>query len=334
MNALKLHGEVVLTNDEYHSGPGISKSKLDVIAISGKHYWDQYINPDREPQEFKHCFAVGDGTHKLVLEPGTFEQTYAVDFDKSAFPDALDTVDEMKRELVRESLMTGGSKPELARRLIEEAGFPREKIMLYLKQDHEARMQGKIPIPAKDYKGMLGMLREVQRDQWAGSLLRGCTVERSFYLETEEDYIEHDTGKVIKVPVLRKCRTDAITHDGMFVVDLKTTDDVSLEGFGQTIAQRRYEVQAAWYLDILIGLYGKEAPRGFAFIAAQKNRPHDVAVHYLNEFQIERGRRLYRRDLAYLIHCEQNNLWLGAAKGQMLEAKLPFWAMREEEFSI
>lgn len=334
MNLPKLHGEVVLTNDEYHSGPGVSKSKLDAIAVSGLNYWDQYINPDREEQEFKHCFAVGDGTHKLVLEPGTFEKTYAVDFDKSAFPQALDTVDDMKRVLIDESLMTGGSKPELARRLVEEAGYPREKIIYFLKQMHEESMVGKIAIPAKDYKGMLGMLRAVDRDPWAGGLLSGATVERSFFLETEEDYIDHDTQKVVKVPVLRKCRTDAITHDGMWVVDLKTTDDVSLEGFGKTIAQRRYEVQAAWYLDILRGLYGRDAPRGFAFIAAQKGRPYDVAVHYLNDFQIERGRRLYKRDLARLIHCEQNNLWLGAAEGDMLEAKLPFWAMREEEFAI
>ena len=329
-----MHGEVVLTNDEYHSGPGVSKSKLDAIAVSGLNFWDQYVNPDREPQEFKHCFAVGDGTHKLVLEPGTFEQTYAVDFDKTAFPDALDTVDDMKKVLIAEQLMTGGSKPELARRLVEEAGYSPDKIMLYLKDKHELSMQGKIAIPAKDYKGMLGMLRAVHRDHWASGLLRGCTVERSFFLETEEDYIEHDTGNVIKVPVLRKCRTDAITFNGEWVVDLKTTDDVSLEGFGSTIAKRRYEVQAAWYLDILRGLYGRDAPRGFAFIAAQKGRPYDVAVHYLTEEHIERGRRLYRRDLARLIHCEQNNLWLGAAEGKILQAELPYWTKREDEFAI
>lgn len=333
LNAPKLHGEVVLTNDEYHSGPGVSKSKLDAIAVSGLNYWDQYVNPDREPQEFKHCFAVGDGTHKLVLEPGTFELDYAVDFDKSAFPDALDTVDDMKRILMAESLMTGGSKPELARRLVEEAGYPRDQIMLYLKEAHEAGMKGKICIPAKDYKGMLGMLKAVNRHPWAGGLLSGATVERSFFLETEEDYIDHDTGKVVKVPLLRKCRVDALTHDGQFVVDLKTTDDVSVAGFGRTIVQRRYEVQAAWYLDILRGLYGKDAPRSFAFVATQKTRPHDVAVHWLTDDQIERGRRLYKQDVKRLIHCQQNNLWLGCDEGALLQAELPYWAMREEDFA-
>ena len=60
-------GLVEMTNAQYHSGPGISKSMLDAIAVSPLNYWDQYINPKREPREFKHCLAVGDGTHKLVL---------------------------------------------------------------------------------------------------------------------------------------------------------------------------------------------------------------------------------------------------------------------------
>lgn len=320
MNTVPLHGLVDLTNDQYHSGPGISKSKLDAIAVSGLNYWDQYVNPDREPQEFKHCFAVGDGTHKLVLEPGTFEQTYAVGFDKLAFPSALDKADELKRELAERNLASSGTKPELARRLIEEGGFERSRIMLCLEQDHLASMAGKIAIPSRDYKDMLNMLSAVQRDYWGGSLLRGATVEESFFWTDANG-------------ILRKCRTDAISADGQFVLDLKTTDDVSLEGFGKTIAQRRYEVQAAWYLDILFALYGEDAPRGFAFIAAQKKRPYDVAVHFLDEAAIARGRRLYQRDLARLVECERNNYWPGAANGQLLKAQLPNWAMREEEWA-
>ena len=67
---MTLHGIVALTNAEYHAGPGVSKSALDAIAVSPLNFWDQYLNPEREPREDKHCFAVGDGTHKLVLEPG------------------------------------------------------------------------------------------------------------------------------------------------------------------------------------------------------------------------------------------------------------------------
>lgn len=322
----RLHGLVDLDNEAYHAGPGISKSKLDAIAVSGLNYWDKYINPDREPEDFKHCFAVGDGTHKLILEPGTFEQSYAVGFDKSAHPEALDSSAELKKACSDNGCMTSGTKPELAERLIVEAGMPRDRIMLLLEQDHNKTMAGKIAMPSRDYKNMLGMLRAVNRDPWAGGLLSGATSEQSFFIGGEQGYWCHDTEQWITVDFLRKCRTDSITANGEWIVDLKTTDDVSLDGFGKVIVNRRYEVQAAWYLDILKDLYGSDAPKGFAFIAAQKTRPYDVAVHYLTEEQIERGRRLYQRDAIRLHHCMTTNTWPGAANGDLLQAKFPRWA--------
>jgi hypothetical protein len=311
-------GLVEQTNEQYHAGPGISKSKLDAIAISGLNYWDQYVNPNREEREYKHAFAVGDGTHKIILEPGTFEQTYAVGFDRSAHPNALDSADDLKQALAREMLVTSGTKAELSRRLIEEAGYPREKIMMLLKQDHEAKMAGKIAIPASDYKNMLGMLRSVERHHTAGGLLKGAATEQSFYWRDDQG-------------VLRKCRTDAISANGLVIPDLKTTEDVSEVGFGRTIFQRRYHVQAAWYLDILYGLYGKDAPEIFAFVAAQKARPHDVAVHFLTADQIELGRRTYQRDLARLLWCEAHDIWPGADGGKVIQAQLPPYAYRDFE---
>lgn len=317
----RLHGLVECSNEEYHSGPGVSKSKLDAIAVSPLNFWDQYVNPDAEPREYKHCFAVGDGTHKLVLEPGTFEQTYAVGFDKSAHPDALNTTDDMKQVLAKEMLPTSGTKPELARRLVEEADYPRDNILMYLEQDYNATLGKRIIIPSKDHKDMLNMLRAVENHHTAGRLLHNAMVEQSFYWTDE-------------FGVLRKCRTDAISANGLVIPDLKTTDDVSKEGFGRTIAQRRYHVQAAWYLDILRALYGSDAPQAFCFIAVQKTRPYDVAVHYLTEQQIELGRMLYRRDLLLMLNCYETGVWPGADNGELIEAELPRWEMSKLEYGL
>lgn len=308
-----LHGLVDLSNEAYHSGPGISSTRLHAVAVSPLNYWDRYINPDREPEEIKHCFAVGDGTHKLVLEPGTFEDKYAVGFDKSEFPDALDTVADLKKACSEQGLMVSGSKPELVDRLINEAGFPEDKIMLRLQKKHEATMGNRIAIAARDYKNMLGMLRAIEGSE-AWPLVSGAETEQSFFWTDPQG-------------VLRKCRSDLITADGAFIGDVKTTDDVSREGFGRTIAQRRYHVSAAWYLDVLAGLYGSEAPTGFFFIAVQKTRPFDVAVHYLTDKQIQLGRLLYQRDLELLLDCERNDFWPGVAGGEFIEAQLPAWEM-------
>lgn len=313
-----LQGLIACTNDQYHASPGISKSKLDALAISPLNYWDQHVNPDREPREYKHCFAVGDGTHKLVLEPGTFEKSFAVGFDKSAHPTALDTAADMKAELAKLHLMTSGTKPELAQRLVDEGDYPADQILMFLEKAHEKTIAGRTVMPAADYKHMLSMLRAIQKHHTAPNLLAGAYTEQSFFV-TDDDGL------------LRKCRTDAISNCGSIVLDLKTTDDVSAAGFGRTIAQRRYHVQAAWYLDVLYLLYGRNAPKHFAFIAVQKRRPYDVAVHFVTEAQIELGRQLYQRDLQVLLRCQEKGVWPGADGGGVIEAQLPNWEMRQLE---
>lgn len=312
-------GLIELDNAAYHSGPGVSSTQLKVIGQSPLAYWDAYINPDREPREEKHCFAVGDGGHKLVLEPGTFEGTYAVGFDKSAHPNALDTVADLKKACSERGLMVSGSKPELVDRLLNEGGMHPSAIMLEIQKAHEAKIAGRTPIPAKDYKDMLRLLQSVNADPLAAGLLQGADTEQSFFWRDENG-------------VLRKCRTDFITADGQFIGDLKTTTDVSPEGFGRTIAQLGYHVSAAWYLDILQALYGEDAPTGFIYIAAQKVRPYDVAVHYLTERQIHLGRLIYQKYLRTLLQCMRTNTWPGVANGQFIEAQIPNWEMRKIDY--
>lgn len=320
-------GLLDMTNAEYHSAPGISKSKLDAVAVSELNYWDSYLNPDREPQKQELHFIVGDGTHKLVLEPGTFEDTYAVGFDKADHPDALDTVADLKKALADIGEMVSGAKPELIERLRE--ADPKAKIMAVLEAEHNRRIGNKITVPGRDYKNMLQMLQAVHREPTAGALLKGATAEQSFFVYDDVEIVDPETGEVIIVQVLKKCRTDAISANGLIVVDLKTTDDVSEDGFGATIARRRYHVQAAWYLDILRKLYGNEAPRYWAFVAAQKTRPFDVAVHYLSDDDIEIGRRIYQQDIKRLVTAEYTNYWPGVARGQPIKAKLPRWHTRQ-----
>lgn len=298
-----------LPNPDYHSAAGISKSQLDDLAESPLQYWYKHLNPDREPEEKKDYFAIGDGTHKLILEPGTFEQTYCVGFDKSAHPTALDTIADMKAKLTELGLMISGSKPELAQRLFE-AEFPRNEIMYYLEMDHAAKMGQRTKIDARAYKSMLRMLQSVNSHHTAAALIQGAYVEHSYFV-TDSD------GRV------RKCRPDIITNNGALVVDLKTTDDVGEHEFGYKIYKFRYHVQAAWYLDILTMLYGSDAPRGFAFIAAQKEAPYDVAVHYLSEEDIEIGRQIYQRDLAMYDECRRLDFWPGKDMGKVIRAKLP-----------
>lgn len=77
MNTAELHGLVELSNDEYHAAPGVSNSRLKWIARSPLHYWDRYINPDRETEEKTPAMALGNAIHKAILEPDLFASRYA-----------------------------------------------------------------------------------------------------------------------------------------------------------------------------------------------------------------------------------------------------------------
>lgn len=70
-------GLVPCTNEEYHSGPGISKSHLDKIAGgSPRHYWHHYLNPDRERSEPTPAMVLGSAIHSIILEPDLFTSEY------------------------------------------------------------------------------------------------------------------------------------------------------------------------------------------------------------------------------------------------------------------
>ena len=67
-----------ITNDEYHGGPGISKSGLDVLARSPLHYWSKYLDPNRVPREPTPAMRLGTAIHTAVLEPGEFVKRHHV----------------------------------------------------------------------------------------------------------------------------------------------------------------------------------------------------------------------------------------------------------------
>lgn len=70
---------VFVTNDEYHGETGhISKSGLSEIKRSPAHYWESYLNPDREQPARTDALITGDAFHVITLEPELFPQRFAV----------------------------------------------------------------------------------------------------------------------------------------------------------------------------------------------------------------------------------------------------------------
>lgn len=119
-----------------------------------------------------------------------------------------------------------------------------------------------------------------------------------------------------------RCRPDWWISERATLVDLKTTEDASPQGFARSMAAYRYHVQAAHYMD------GTQAER-FLFVAVEKKAPYAVAVYELDADALEIGRQLRQRDLQTYASCAEFSIWPGYTN-EVQTITLPKWATTQE----
>ena len=265
-------GLVDCTNEQYHSGPGVSKSHLDAIAgKSPRHYWQKYINPDRERTPPTPAMVMGSAIHSAILEPDLFPSEYV-------------------------------ANPGIERRSnagkAEYAAF-------------EAEHKGKIVLSDEDFQACLAIRDAVHSHPLAAGLLTLGQAEQSFY------GIDPETGELIK------CRTDYMHDSGSMIVDLKSTEDASPDGFGKSAANFRYPVQIAWYHDVMDAAYG-EHPEHWVFMAVEKKPPYAIGIYFTDPADVQRARVAARRDFMRIVEAKRAGVWpdYGA---EALPLSLPAW---------
>ena len=113
--------------------------------------------------------------------------------------------------------------------------------------------------------------------------------------------------------ILLKIRPDLISNGVCY--DIKTTSgDVSPRGFIHNVYSYKYQVQYAFYLDVL-AMVGMRIPT-FKFLVVGSTPPFSTAIYDLNEDLVEEGGLLYRNALNrysnYLLGLET---WKGLSHG-------------------
>ena len=284
-------GLVEQTNDEYHAGPGVSKSHLDAIAPpnSPLHYWHHYLNPERvreEDDEKKRHYIVGSATHCAILEPAEFELRYAC-------PPA-----------------GAPRRPTITQINAKNPSFDTMQALDWWKE-FEFNTAGKIILKRDEWDQALRMRDAVHGHPTARGLLVDGAAEKSFY------DIDQESKLLVKVKPDWWSRTNII-------VDVKTTAFIGGDDFGKTAHSHRYHVSASLTLDVLQGLYDG-APEYYVCLVVEKSEPHDVGVYFIEQHDIERGRRDYRLDLNLLAKCHKENRWPGACS-EAMPLRFPPWA--------
>lgn len=343
-----------IPNAEYHCGPGISKSGLDLVHRSPLHYHAVVTAAnDRTPTAAQ---ELGTAAHALILEPDVFTDTYCLALRLSDVPDAIEDREVLVGMVAKlnegrlPKLATSGSKAELIERIgIAYAENKRIDIALEVLQGMKgAELKAELERLNESRPGLLPV--SGSRHELA-NLLRANGVEVTLWSDVWEEWQQNNPGRIVLSPegweqlhgmasavhnhpaagalltsvpgaaeksvywidpttgVLCRCRPDWWRDDNL-IVDLKTTEDASPEGFAKSIANWRYDVQAAYYLDGIQQATGKR-PKAFVFIAVEKKPPFAVGVYVLDGETLEIGRAQYQQDLRAFSECERSGEWPG-----------------------
>lgn len=277
---------LTISNAEYHSDTSrISKSGLDLIAKSPRHYYEKYLNPNRKPELPSSALILGNAIHCAILEPQRFLKEFAVMDDT-----------EIKLEI-------GGKRPTNTNKYKEWVeSFSMNNI-------------GKWILSVEEMEMVAGCRNSVMEHGAASRLVDPEKIQAEKTLH----FTDPETGAKCKI------RPDAI-NSGRLIVDLKSTEDASPDGFGRSSLKYRYHVQAAFYMDaMMIKGYGEY---GFVFIAVEKTPPYLVACYYVNSDTNMLGRATYQRDLRTYMECLESKEWPGY--GDIItELRLPKYAFTQ-----
>ena len=190
----------------------------------------------------------------------------------------------------------------------------RTKAGKQLAAEFELENAGKLQLRQESFQMVLAVRDAAYRHPVASGLLSRGHAEQSYFAPDPE------TGALLK------CRTDYIYDDASMIIDVKSAVDASPGGFGKAAANFRYDLQAAWYPDV-VALATGERPEHFVWIAMEKEPPYAIGVYVATEDQVKRARAICRRDLLRILEHERTDYWpdYGAVPQEL---QLPAWAQR------
>jgi len=166
-------------------------------------------------------------------------------------------------------------------------------------------------ISYEDHLCITGMMEAVRKHPAASRLLTDGHSEVSLRWRDEESGLEC------------KSRADYWVPSKKLVVDAKTCEDASPEGFARSVAKWRYHLQHALYA---MGFAACGSPiEHFALLAVEKEPPYAVAVYLLDTAAVTKGHELARTGIETLRVCMESGEWVAYSNG-CLDLSLPRWA--------
>lgn len=266
-----------IPNDIYHESSGISRSGLWEFKRSPQHYWNKYLNPERQKEEPTNDMKLGEYVHALVLEPENFCKRYAV-------------------KPVLQELPKVGKLSDLGREEYDRQKTARESMKianeLTINKFLESSKDKEI-IEPEVYRQAKAIADSVLKDEIAESLFKDVKVEQSIY------FTHKPTGLQCKV------RPDAWA--GSIVTDLKTCTDASYRAFQFAAFKNGYFLQAAMIKAALDSI--DIQLEKFIFFCVEKTGAMPCVYYILDDDALDYGMTQFDTLMQQFAYCLENDEW-------------------------
>lgn len=227
-----------MPNEVYQASPALSASGIKKLAASPMLYYAKcpWLNPDYTPPEAKDYFDIGEGYHARILEgPEAFRQRFAIGLDKKDYPNALDTMKDIRAAWPHGITPKGTSKRECFNNLL--AYDATVELWEDILAEHAQANEGKTMIDAKTCRLIEIGAAMIEKDPELSQLISGGYPEVSLFWTCPR------TG------IPKKARVDKLKVRMM--VDLKSvanTKEQRMENVVRLdIANRRYALAPSHY---------------------------------------------------------------------------------------
>jgi hypothetical protein len=175
----------------------------------------------------------------------------------------------------------------------------------------KARTEGAIPVKQ-------AVADEV--DAMAEAVLAHPKARRLMELPGHSEVSAFATDPVTGVRL--RARFDRLPDDRSRIIDLKSSEDASPDGFNKSVGSYGYFIQEPHYSEVLALVEGVIAP--MEFIVVEKKAPHLVAVHTLSDEYREIGETYAQKARAIYAACTEADIWPGYPEKQN-PLMPPFW---------
>ena len=187
-----------------------------------------------------------------------------------------------------------------------------------------AREAGRIPMLAKDAAvgdAMVASLRDWLEQARLAPLLTPGRGQPEVSIVWDDP--EHGVQRRGRLDWLH----EEIAGQPRVIVDLKTTVNADPAAAGRTAAAFDYDMQAAWYVDLVRAATGA-AEVEFWHLNVEKEPPHFVSGTRLTWEALERGRARNAEAIRRYLDCLAVDQW-PAYPTEIITIDLPAWAYRE-----